>query len=66
MKANKVVLNGKVILDLTADTVTDPDVRLGKIYHKANGEGSVGTATISTDQIISEWDGSYTITGGDE
>lgn len=70
MTANKVVLNGKVILDLTADTVTDPDVKLGKTFHKADGSRNVGTHQCSNESApIPEWDwspDSYTITGGEE
>ena len=45
MAANKIILNGETILDLTNDTVTAEDVAQGKIFHLANGEVAVGTAS---------------------
>jgi hypothetical protein len=45
MKANKIMLNGETILDLTEDTVEEQDVSVGKTFHKADGTEAVGTAT---------------------
>lgn len=47
MSANKVILNGETIIDLTQDTVTEDSVALGYTFHKANGEKSVGKASFS-------------------
>lgn len=43
MSANKVILNGETLIDLTEDTATESDVIRGKSFHKANGERVVGT-----------------------
>jgi hypothetical protein len=43
MGANKIILNGKPLLDLTGDTVTEADVRIGVTFHKRNGEEAQGT-----------------------
>lgn len=45
MSANKVILNGNVLIDLTEDTVVENGVRQGKTFHKANGEPAVGTSS---------------------
>lgn len=45
MKANKIMLNGETILDLTEDTVEEQDVSVGKTFHKADGTKAVGAAT---------------------
>ena len=37
MPINKVILNGKTIVDLTTSTVTEKDVLAGKMFHKADG-----------------------------
>lgn len=44
MVGNKFVLNGKTIIDLSEDNTIESDVRIGKKFHKANGEPAVGTA----------------------
>lgn len=41
---NKVVDNGIVRLDLTADTVTEADVKIGITFHDASGDAKTGTA----------------------
>lgn len=41
MEANKIILNGKTLIDLTSDTALEEDVIDGKIFHKP--DGSVGT-----------------------
>ena len=43
MSANKIILNKKVLIDLTADTVTENDVASGVTFHKADGTTAVGT-----------------------
>ena len=45
MAANKIILNGEPIIDLTADTATAADVAQGKTFHLANGEQATGTAS---------------------
>lgn len=42
MVANKIELNGETILDLSEDTVTERDVKLGVTFHLPNGEQGVG------------------------
>lgn len=44
MKANKIELNGEILIDLTSDTVTEADVAEGKTFHKADGTPATGTA----------------------
>lgn len=56
MEANKVILNGATLIDLTEDTAEESDVASGKTFHKANGEKAVGTAAPAY------WDGSISIT----
>jgi hypothetical protein len=46
MKANKIILDGEVLIDLTQDTATERYVVRGKTFHKANGESSVGKAFV--------------------
>ena len=46
MKANKIKLNGEILLDLTKDTATEADVAEGKTFHKADGTFATGTATV--------------------
>lgn len=43
MAANKIILNGEVLIDLTSDTVTPEDVTLGKLFHKPSGDMGYGT-----------------------
>ena len=50
MQANKVILNGETIIDLTQDTVTETDVASGKTFHKADGTTAVGTL-VSVNQL---------------
>lgn len=44
MYANKVILNGVPIVDLTGDTSLKEDVYLDKSFHLATGEKTLGTA----------------------
>lgn len=37
-EANKIILNGQTLIDLTQDTATAADVRVGKTFHDASGE----------------------------
>ena len=41
MKANKIILNNEVLIDLTSDSVSEEDVAEGKTFHRA--DGTVGT-----------------------
>jgi hypothetical protein len=43
--ANKILLNGETLIDLTADTAVESDVAAGKTFHKADGSSAVGTAS---------------------
>lgn len=55
MKANKIILDGETLIDLTTDTVTESDVANGKTFHKANGERAVGTFSLSINGIIKQY-----------
>lgn len=44
MNANKVILNGKTLLDLTQDGTEEANVGAGVKFHKPSGQPSVGTA----------------------
>lgn len=57
MAVNKVNLNGETLIDLTSDTVTPEDVAVGKTFHLANGEKTMGTNTGG-----SSFTGGYTVT----
>lgn len=46
-KANKFILNGDVLLDLTQDTITENDVVKGVTFHRADGEPSTGTKDVT-------------------
>lgn len=46
MNANKIELNGEVLLDLTQDTVTEADVAEGKTFHLADGTPATGTGVM--------------------
>lgn len=43
MKANKVILNGETVIDLTADTVTADKLLVGETAHDKSGNQIVGT-----------------------
>lgn len=45
MKANKIELNGEVILDISTDTATPETVAEGVTFHMADGTPAIGTAT---------------------
>lgn len=68
MGANKIILNGKPLLDLTGDTVTEADVRIGVTFHKRNGEAAQGTYVAPQAPQTQEKslnvtaDGQYTVT----
>lgn len=53
MAASKVVFGGRVLVDLTSDTVTAADLKAGVTAHGADGELIVGTM-----------DGSIFLSGG--
>lgn len=46
MKANKVTLNGEVLIDLTQDTATEATVVKGSTFHLADGTIATGTAIV--------------------
>ena len=53
MAANKVVFDGKTVIDLTNDTVSEDAVFQCATFHAANGDVKTGTFTIAkelTDQ----------------
>lgn len=52
MAKNKIIYGGEVLIDLTADTVTEADVQSGVTFHLPSGE--VGTGTCSYDSDTSE------------
>lgn len=52
MAKNKIIYGGEVLIDLTADTVTEADVQNGVTFHLPSGE--VGTGTCSYDSDTSE------------
>ena len=43
LKYNKVVINNKVIIDLTTDTVTPETLLSGRVAHSSDGSTIVGT-----------------------
>lgn len=49
MAINKVVYGGRVLIDLTADDVTQSDVRDGVTFHGADGTVMTGTSTLDSD-----------------
>ena len=55
MKANKIILNNEVLIDLTADTITPSDVKKGVTFHGRDGETYEGTyeAAENTEDICS-------------
>lgn len=46
---NKVVYDGDVLIDLTADTIAESDVINAKTFHKADGTVATGTCTYDAD-----------------
>ena len=50
MATNKVVYGNQTLIDLTADTATEADVRSGKTFHKANGSSATGTASMAKEE----------------
>ena len=46
---NKVIYNGNVLIDLTADTALAADVQSGKYFHLATGERVQGSCTYNAD-----------------
>lgn len=53
-KANKFILNGEVIIDLTQDTITEDDVVNGKTFHRADGEIVTGTKNVELQRKTAE------------
>jgi hypothetical protein len=54
MVANKIKLNGNVILDLSEDDVSESDVSFGKRFHKADGTTALGSLTVKVQQPKAE------------
>lgn len=50
MAANKVILNGETLIDLTEDDVTASDVAQGVKFHLPSGEQGVGTYSLPTQE----------------
>ena len=48
-KANKIILNGEVLIDLSEDTVTQAKVEKGIAFHGSNGEEYEGTYEVPTE-----------------
>lgn len=46
---NKIIYNGNILIDLTADTITEADVINEKSFHKADGTIVTGTCTYDAD-----------------
>lgn len=46
---NKVIINGKAVIDLTNDTVTAASLKKGVTAHNKSGEAVVGTSTFDAD-----------------
>ena len=57
MEANKIILNGQNILDLTQDTAITSDVAQDKTFHLANGEQATGAFV---NPLVGVLDGSAT------
>lgn len=47
MKANKIILNNEVLIDLTGDTVTQSDVKKGAKFHGSDGVEYEGTYEVA-------------------
>lgn len=60
MVANKVILNGQTIIDLSQDDTLEEHVTLGRRFHKPNGEVGIGNFQIIGDLLISE-NGEYDV-----
>lgn len=53
MAYNKIVLGeDNVLLDISEDTVSEEDVKVGKTFHKANGTPSTGTWVPSSEYVL--------------
>lgn len=60
MEANKIILNGSTLIDLTEDTATAADVKQGKTFHTADGVKTIGTYTvggIKSNVVVVDYDG---------
>ena len=54
MAANKVIINGVTVIDLTGDTAEEADVRAGVTFHKRTGEPGVGTSAGGGAAVLQE------------
>lgn len=61
---NKISVNGNVVLDLTGDGVTSPDVRAGISFHDKSGAQKVGSMPEQGAQTITPSLSPQTIAGG--
>lgn len=64
MEANKIILNGKTILDLSQDTAEEADVLPGKTFHKADGTQAVGTYVPPVQALEVTENGTYEVPEG--
>lgn len=51
MRPNKIILNNRVLLDLTADTVDESKVLLGERFHRADGMPATGSFSLQEKTI---------------
>lgn len=49
MAYNKVIYDGNTLIDLTADTATEPVVVEGETFHRADGTTATGTLVVYTE-----------------
>lgn len=49
MAYNKVIYDGNTLIDLTADTATEPAVVEGETFHRADGVRVTGTLVVYTE-----------------
>lgn len=49
MAYNKVIYDGNTLIDLTADTATEPVVVEGETFHRADGAMVTGTLVVYTE-----------------
>ena len=64
MSINKVIYGNNTLIDLTSDTITANDLRIGVMAHGADGEqitGTLNTATI--EPIVFDYNCGYIATG---
>lgn len=62
MEANKIILNGSTLIDLTEDTALASDVVEGKTFHTADGVQREGTLTLPSGTLNISSNGVYNVT----